>query len=573
MIVVPVHEEDGWIANSPGEAAKARLEAHSPPKGKSPEALQAASERAQALHQLHIESVKMRAKRDLERVREAERRRLRASEAEKQRIVEKAAASEKHLTEKKEALEAQAAEKRARREALKQAFFDSRASMAAAANQRELELAERHGQAAAKRNKLLQATVSKANYEVKHAIAVATAAKENQRAATVAASASIEARMEAAAVRRNELLSSPPSPGKEGPKKSFKTSRERARQVAQVLNDEACALETKRKALSDAMEKALVARDARIEATVRRAAICKERSARAKATLAARAAGLDELKHQIVEKGQAAEVRRALFLKAPSTKKLAPCALDFDFKRAAAVPPADLVARLSAKPVFIAEEASARHQRAATNRERVLLNTLTKLTARANCAAAAAGRREAVLEARIVKLAVKQAKALTATATRAPRTLERAGAAESKRTAARYIQLGVLLAKAQKREQAATKRTALARATAAADSRLKRAAAVEARRKAQDEATAAKGEVKAKGVTSATERRAAVLSGRVARAKMSAIRRNTAVKLTTAAGGVQVAVEGEAPKAAEKTSEEAAAVGFVGRVFGRFFGM
>ena len=72
MIVVPVHEEDGWIANSPGEAAKARLEAHSPPKGKSPEVLQAASERAQALHQLHIESVKMRAKRDLERVREAE---------------------------------------------------------------------------------------------------------------------------------------------------------------------------------------------------------------------------------------------------------------------------------------------------------------------------------------------------------------------------------------------------------------------------------------------------------------------------------------------------------------------
>eukprot|EP00966_Prymnesium_polylepis_P262735 6068638-Prymnesium_polylepis.1 len=55
LIVVPVHEDEGWTSTSPSTPkSKARLEARSP-KSKSPEELKAACEKADekatALHQ------------------------------------------------------------------------------------------------------------------------------------------------------------------------------------------------------------------------------------------------------------------------------------------------------------------------------------------------------------------------------------------------------------------------------------------------------------------------------------------------------------------------------------------
>lgn len=595
LIVVPVHEEEGWCA-SPGDTAKARLEAKSP--SKSPEeilvACQKANEKAQALHQLHVDAVRRRAQRDLERVAEAERRRLRNAAAEKQRIVEKAAQKAEKQTEKKEAIEAQAAEKRARREALKAAFFEARTGLAAAAQGRVAMLAERHGSAAAKRTKLLQATVNKANYEVKHALAVATAAKEKERAAAAAAGSSLDERLAAAASRRTELRESPPkSPGKESSAK--KSSRARARQVAQVLNDEAVAIELKRVRLAAAMDKALQSRNARLEATVQRAAAYKEKAARAKAALEARQASVEGLAHTIVEKAQAADVRRAWHLKSSAHRKLAPVLIEVALPKRPDAAPAALVARLSTKPTAVAEQLVVRHQRAAAAREQLLSERLTAISARAARADAARFRRAVALDKRRAKSAAQMAAAAQATASAmAARTASarqmnlRVRAAVAKRMAHDVVALGLRLAAAEKRDQASAKRAALLAARGAAQRTAATAAA--ARRAAADKAVVARGEANAGLVAKASERRVALLSARVAKAKMSAIGRSTAVKLSTAEGcGVVVKLvppsdnktaDGEAslvvpPSPAGGQPEEKAKKsggGLLGRMLGGLFG-
>lgn len=475
--------------------------------------------------------------------------------------MDKAAQLEKKVTEKKVAFEAQAAEKRARREALKAAFFEARASMAAATHQRDMALAERQGNATAKRNKLLQATVHKANYEVKHAVAVATATKEKEAAAKAQASSSLEERMTAASLRRAEFRLDSPlgSPSKVKVSPGMKTSRERARIVAHLLNDEAVALELKRKRLCQAMDQALSARNARLEARVRRAATYKDKAERAKAALEARQASVEDLAHSIVEKSQAAEVRRIFHLKAGVHKKMGPCVLNFDSARSGTAPRA-LIERLSTTKTVCAEQLAEHEQAVASRRELVISRKLSKLSVGTKRVECARSRRAAALEARKAKLLVKKASvaqavmdAMSRRTASARVAIERAAAAADKREAQRSAKLGVLSAKAHKRDLASsTQRTLLKRGSARST---KRAQAVAARRTAFDLATLARGKACAASLARAAERRGAVLAGRIARAKMSSLSRMMAVTLI-AKGGVDVKLMVKiAPVEAKKTAD------------------
>ncbi|KAL1528401.1 hypothetical protein AB1Y20_009750 [Prymnesium parvum] len=551
LIVVPVHQEEGWSAPSNVEA-KARLESHlTTPK--SPEELKVAEERAHVLHQLHVDAVKRRAQRDLERVAEAERRRLHIEAAMKQRLAEKVAQSEKKLSLKRESQEMEAAEKRARRERLREAFFAARADMAMSEKQREVMLAERHANAASKRDKLLQATVNKAQFEVKHAIAVAAATKEKERTSAEEAGATLDAKLAAASERRLDLLHSPPKSSLASPPKSphtstaKKSSRARARQVAQLFNEQSVTLEFKRKKLCEAMDKALAARNARLDATIRRAAAYKEKMERARDAKEAQQ-NVEELAHQICEKGQAAAVRRMLHLKA-TVKKPSPQVITVPFQRHGVPAPPHLVERLSAVPSHSADAIAARHRRAAEARASQLFSKLSKLSSQVARVEAAKARRAAATRALATKTATKAASAARLVAearsrrvSRALSNRERLVLAAVKRVTLRSLRLGAMLEKTQRRHLAATAAAATPPPTAVAA----RAAKVAARRAEQDGAVLARGKALAEREARAHARRASLLSGRVAMAKMSAIRRSQPAKLAVSAeGGVNVVESGE----------------------------
>lgn len=317
VLVVPVHEH--FVTVSSPEEVKSRLSQPRSPVKPTKEQQAAYEERHALLASLHLDAVKRKAARENERAAEAIRRVRRAEAAEKQRLRERQEADEARATKKREALEAEAAEKRARREALKEAFFATRASMAMAAHNRAVERLERNGQAEAKRNKLVQATVHKSAWEVKHAIAVATAAKEKAVEEAAQKSILLQEKMAAAESRRLERLenlSSPPSPTATSPmgntlgSERLGRTHSRARQVATLLNDEAVALEKKRQRLSRAMETALSRRAEKIEAKRQRAAAYKERAQQAfEARRAASEDAIKSLRHLHIEKEQAAEVR------------------------------------------------------------------------------------------------------------------------------------------------------------------------------------------------------------------------------------------------------------------------
>ena len=537
MIVVPL-EEPGWVTVSSPEAVKARLAAPRSPE-KSEEELReqqlAQEEKHALLHQLHVESIKQRAQRENERAAETRRRRLRQEATEKQRLLASLEAEEKRASVKKEAIEAEVEAKRARREALKEAFFSTRASMAHDVHARALVRLTAQQQAEAKRTKLLQATVHKSAWEVKHAIAVATAAKEKDQAAHTFAKDCLQERLAAAESRRLQIKASPTSPTGLPAERFGRPGR--ARQVAQCLNDEAVALQTKRQRLSKAMETALARRAERIDARVHRAAAHKEKALHA---FEARQAASEavEAKHQQVEKEQAAAVRAQLALRKRAGRKPGSFAFDIAFEKvnANAKPAAALLARLNAKPTTNAAAAAERHERASTRAVALLVGKALKtLQSTDRRSKAAAAHRALMIRIRRAKMAAKEIASASTSATMRTERLatvvlmnKRVKVAGAKRAAARRAQLGRLASLAGR--GAAVDKKRLSR-LATKPSHEARALLFTSARAAQDRAARDRGELQAKRAATAADRRSHSLSATVAKAKMSAVSRATAVKL------------------------------------------
>lgn len=392
--------------------------------------------------------------------------------------------------------------------------------------------AERLANAAAKRDKLLQATVYKAKYEVKHAIAVAAASKERERAVAVEVSTNLQSRLAAASERRQELLCTPPSssisptssstsPGKASAKKS---SRERARQVAQAMNDQAVSLEMKRKKLAAAMDKALAVRNDRLEATIRRATMYKDKTERVREAIKEQQASAEELARQIADKGQAAAVRRQLQRRA-SGKKMGYEVIDFTIQpRAGRAPPTGLVDRLSktSTPSFSAEE---RQRAARERREKIIFDKLANVASQSlrheSAAASRATRLQALHDSLVRKMDAAATLAAQAGERRvafALKSAERQTGAAARRVAKRAVRLAVIQIKSDWREARIARDSEHKALTASAE----RAASVAQKRAAMEKAALDRAAEKCAKADQAAARRAALLAARVDRAKLSA---------------------------------------------------
>ena len=187
-IVIPL--DDGWKAPSSPETVsdvRSRLEAYQP-VAKSPEALIKAAEKASSLRELHIDAVRMRAQREVQRAAEAAQRKLKIEAAQKQRLKTKMESKMAAAEEKRELSVQVSADRLARRAAAREAFEVTRTRLEIAARARAAEKENRATEAAKQREKVIKATVAKSAYQVKHALAVVAATKEKEReAATMAA--------------------------------------------------------------------------------------------------------------------------------------------------------------------------------------------------------------------------------------------------------------------------------------------------------------------------------------------------------------------------------------------------
>lgn len=297
-----------------------------------------------------------------------------------------------------------------------------------------------------------------------------------------------------------------------------------------------------------------------------------------------------DLAHQIVDKGQAASVRRALHLRA--LHKRSPVAFDVPLEpRASSTPPAALVARLSRNRTLLPSELHARLAGAIARRERVLFDRLSALAHLSDRLERAAARRTAVQVARSAKLAAQAATAATrialAKATRTRFALfaaERMRAAQAKRTTARDATLCRLRTADRKIDEASVRRALLLYRFAGKAQR-QRARAVAFKREAARLAAATRYEASVDRGTAAAARREKYLSERVARAKMSALPRKTAVKLSaTAEGNVRVTLVLPGDLADDEAEPEEAVVpdvvedkltadtGVLGRLWRKVFG-
>eukprot|EP00316_Scyphosphaera_apsteinii_P023510 CAMPEP_0119324244 /NCGR_PEP_ID=MMETSP1333-20130426/62683_1 /TAXON_ID=418940 /ORGANISM="Scyphosphaera apsteinii, Strain RCC1455" /LENGTH=605 /DNA_ID=CAMNT_0007331909 /DNA_START=62 /DNA_END=1879 /DNA_ORIENTATION=+ len=406
-ITIPIHEEQGWTKSSaPVKTSEEGVRPH-PASLRSPETLKKTKERAAQLRQLHLESIKANAQRAEERAAQAKMRRLRFAATEKQRFAEKERLRFR-AAEKRALLKEKAAERKELRQERKEASVEALANMAYISNQKAIEAYEREKAAQAKRAKLVQATVNRSAWAVKHAIAVAAATKAKEVASVHNATSLLEDRLALAAFRRA-------SPSEVATERKERTNT-RKQIVAQKLHDESVTVEEKRAALARAMDKALLRRTEKIAEKIEKAGLYKERAtavAEARLTIEAESGNVH---HGLMKRLQAAEVRRLQLACSRSclTKEALSFEIDAGKKAGSAPPSATLTLRLSERPTKLASSSDARQKGAATRRATIIFLKLAKLAEREARSCAAAALRAAVLNAVRTKMSTRQALAASA---------------------------------------------------------------------------------------------------------------------------------------------------------------
>ena len=207
------------------------------------------------------------------------------------------------------------------------------------------------------------------------------------------------------------------------------------------------------------------------------------------------------------------------------------------------LPPRGLLERLLFMPRMLAATASARHATAGARRASrlCLIKQIAALYSTVRVARAA-GRRAVIGEIRRSVLATREAAAAARAsarigeiAARAAKCSERATQAKYRRSAARLSMLNACIAAEESRQLASLKREkrilTLRRGRVAESS----AAAVRARRAAQDESAKAKGEAREQRCAAVVRRHADILAMVSAKARLSCLRRQTPAKLVAKA--------------------------------------
>ena len=541
------------FANSPRSEetenlpVKARLEASVKPEPKTPEALAEELKKAARLKEAHVEATRMRAARVVERSVEGKKRVVRAAAAKAEKVQRRLDFADAHAASRREESRQELQSKLSHRKDLARTVQENRQEMAAAAALKAASEARRCEEAAARAAKALERRSSSGAFEVKKAVAAASAHKEAERERRASLGADIDAKLDGAASRRTEVIGTPRKAAPlgsrtDGGARSVRLGREaESRQAAAALN-----------------------RETALAAVVAKASAVSERAA---AVTEAQAAAKSLRERVMYEKQQAAAVRRYVQLGRAARKSVIVDVPGFG-GGATPAPPA-LVARLmrrthlegdaeapvvvSAAPsspggVTAASEAShARHEAAAARLAKAVEARQSKAAARASRVVAAAAARQAkaaakarFYEERAARVGGAAAVAAAAAKAKAVKFNARVTMAREARVLLRFNQLKKLAAKANKVDAAERKKGASRVGTTAS-----RALLVKNKRASMLAAVLARGAAARAKVAAADARRANIFSAQVSKAKMSAILRSTPVKLSASPTGevtVKIAV-------------------------------
>ena len=533
------------FANSPRSPetenlpVKARLEASVKPEPKTPEALAEELKKAARLKEAHVEATRMRAARVVERSVEGKKRVVRAAAAKAEKVQRRLDFADAHAASRREESRQELQSKLSHRKDLARTVQENRQEMAAAAALKAASEARRCEEAAARAAKALERRSSSGAFEVKKAVAAASAHKEAERERRASLGADIDAKLDGAASRRTEVIGTPRKAAPlgsrtDGGARSVRLGREaESRQAAAALN-----------------------RETALAAVVAKASAVSERAA---AVTEAQAAAKSLRERVIYEKQQAAAVRRYVQLGRAARKSVIVDVPGFGGGSTPA-PPA-LVARLMRRthregdaeaPVVVssapsspggvtaASEAShARHEAAAARLAKAVEMRKSKASARASRVVAAAAARQAkaaakarFYEERAARVGGAAAVAAAAAKAKAVKFNARVTTAREARVLVRFNQLKKLAAKANKVDAAERKKGASRVGTTAS-----RALLVKNKRGSMLAAVLARGAAAQAKVAAADARRANIQSARISKAKMSAILRSTPVKLSASPTG------------------------------------
>ena len=519
---------------------KARLEASVKPEPKTPEALAEELKKAARLKEAHVEATRMRAARVVERSVEGKKRVVRAAAAKAEKVQRRLDFADAHAASRREESRQEMQSKLSHRKDLARTVQENRQEMAAAAALKAASEARRCEEAAARAAKALERRSSSGAFEVKKAVAAASAHKEAERERRASLGADIDAKLDGAASRRTEVIGTPRKAAPlgsrtDGGARSVRLGREaESRQAAAALN-----------------------RETALAAVVAKASAVSERAA---AVTEAQAAAKSLRERVMYEKQQAAAVRRYVQLGRAARKSVIVDVPGFGAGGATPAPPA-LVARLMRRthregdaeaPVVVtsapsspggvtaASEAShARHEAAAARLAKAVEARKSKAAARASRVIAAAATRQAkaaakarFYEERAARVDGAAAVAAAAAKAKAVKFNARVVTAREARVLLRFNQLKKLAAKANKVDAAERKKGASRVGTTAS-----RALLVKNKRASMLAAVLARSAAAQAKVAAADARRANIQSARISKAKMSAILRSTPVKLSASPTG------------------------------------
>ena len=401
-VEVPVHDMKSEL---PAELVQ-RLEARTVPTA---DALDKDFQRRELLRLAHLEAVKERASRDVQRAADAAARKRRADYAEAQKVVlklaEQAVRAETLVVSQHETR----AEEKAKREALAMAVAIKRKSMNLANLKRGVDDASRALAAVEKREALVQAVADKGSATAAHAKHVVAAKKEKAAEEASGAAERLAARIQAAEVRRQSETALK--------EESLHKLLEKSKKVAAARQAADVELALKRVAQQAAMTKAVQKRDGLLSTIADAAALFNEHAKDvALSTKAALESAESAKMAQHFERMVSAEVAREMTLRAKQAGGAVPGyhpeVIEVPVgSRDGGLPHTELLRRLTIQPQTLLATAAARQLSAFTKRESAFAEQHKASVDRVAKLAAAAKRRATRRAEKLAKINAKTVRA------------------------------------------------------------------------------------------------------------------------------------------------------------------
>jgi len=373
----------------------------------SAEELQARAARQALIRDAHIEAVKERATRDLQRSAEAAARRRRADHAQAQRIIHKLDAATKKTEMRRQEQQDKRDSDKAKRDSLASAVSNKRTTMTIAALKKGVEDASRAVRAVEKRDAIVQAVSDKGSTQVKHALSVVATTKEQQAAEAAMAAERLAAKVESAEVRRQHEASLRAD--------ALQREAEKSKRVAAARQAMSVELEQKRLIDDAQMQKAAKKREELLSTIKDAAAVFNEHAKDVADAARAQCGTPAEKKKALYEKMVSAEVGRELALRKKAAGGSVP---DYHPEvisvrmgnNDATVPSRTLLRRLTTCPQTLLATSAARQLGAFTRRELASAEQHARSVKHVARLAAAAKRRSTRRAATLAKISAREAR-------------------------------------------------------------------------------------------------------------------------------------------------------------------